>query len=462
LNDRADWSLAVAVAAVLVAAVLATVSLARDGIPSSSGSDGGAEMAALVPSDALVYVHVSLDRGRDAVDRIVRQAERFPSYVGLRDNIRKQLASPDCDRATAAIEKADDAAFSLFVSEKGSALSLLLIDQGGTRPAAELERCGALYAANVGPYLAIGQRESLAIATTLNDRGGNSLQSSRLVSGQFERLPDERAADGWLSVDGVRRVLVPQNGVLGLLGVTVDQPRLRGLAFAVAPSDKGASLAVRSALTKAKQAPPASQDAMESVLDRVPAGVLGAFVVPKLGDSLGRLGGVLAGASGATALAALPKSVIAMFDQPTSVTLKSAKNAPVMTLLTTTDDEASARSKLATMSAKQRALFPAAVKDGYVALATKKTGLDVLEKPDESLAQSSPWQAVLGGAAPKGDASLLFLDFSKLLALAEQTGLGSDNAYRAVRADLGRISAAGARISSGVSESTVDLSLLIP
>ncbi len=453
-----DWSLAVAVAAAVVACVLAAFSLGRDGLPDKASA--GADMAELVPANVLIYVHTSLDTGRDPVRQLADAAGRFPGYVGLRTRVVRELASPDCRRATVALRSARDASLSLFQTRSGAAVSLLLIDQGGPRPTADLQRCGALYAANVGDTLAIGQKESLAVAAALHDGRGVSLAASPLAKPQFERLPDQRVVDGWASVDGVRRLLAPQRGILGFVGVTLDRPDLRGLAFSVSPAERGATLAVRSALKNRAASPVRSLD---TVLARVPADALAAFSTQRLGTSLDRVGGALSGAGGgASVLAGLPKGVIALFDRPTSVVLQSAKPAPVMTLLTTTRDEAAARRTLATMTPRLRTLFPARVKDGYVALATRPAGLKLLNAPSAPLEDSDPWRATIGAGGSDGASSLLFLDFSKLLALAEQTGLGSDPAYSSVRPDLGRIKAAGARIASSASESTVDLTLLIP
>src|SRR5947209_14633682 len=58
--------------------------------PLATGLIGGANAggpatgaAALVPGDALVYVHVSTDRGRTEVNRALALARRFPDYARL-------------------------------------------------------------------------------------------------------------------------------------------------------------------------------------------------------------------------------------------------------------------------------------------------------------------------------------------------------------------------------------------
>ena len=57
--------------------------------------------------------------------------------------------------------------------------------------------------------------------------------------------------------------------------------------------------------------------------------------------------------------------------------------------------------------------------------------------------------------------SLLFLDFSRLLTLGEQTGLEASRAYQAAKADLEKVRAIGAHTSGNDSESTAEIALLL-
>src|SRR5207302_3827389 len=61
---------------VIVAGIVAV--LVRSGAPSTASPATGA--AALVPADALAYVHVSTDPARSTVNRAVKLASRFPDY----------------------------------------------------------------------------------------------------------------------------------------------------------------------------------------------------------------------------------------------------------------------------------------------------------------------------------------------------------------------------------------------
>jgi hypothetical protein len=58
--------------------------------------------------------------------------------------------------------------------------------------------------------------------------------------------------------------------------------------------------------------------------------------------------------------------------------------------------------------------------------------------------------------------SLLFLDFSQLLSLGEQTGLVHGSFLRRLTPDLEQIRAAGASSTSGEADTTAELFLQIP
>ena len=58
----------------------------------------------------------------------------------------------------------------------------------------------------------------------------------------------DRVLDVYASVAGVRRLLAPQGGVLGALGVLLYQPALTGVTVSLSPATGGARVRVHSAL----------------------------------------------------------------------------------------------------------------------------------------------------------------------------------------------------------------------
>jgi hypothetical protein len=77
------------------------------------------------------------------------------------------------------------------------------------------------------------------------------------------------------------------------------------------------------------------------------------------------------------------------------------------------------------------------------------------------LDQSSDFKLVLGDR-PKSPSAVVFLDLEKLLALADQAGLGSNPTYAAVRDDLQKIGAAGAYLSREGDDIDAELRLKNP
>jgi hypothetical protein len=77
------------------------------------------------------------------------------------------------------------------------------------------------------------------------------------------------------------------------------------------------------------------------------------------------------------------------------------------------------------------------------------------------LTRLASYRAVLA-TRPAQVSSLLFLNFSQLLSLGEQTGLTRGTAFTALRPDLQRIRAVGLSSTGGEADTTAELFLQIP
>jgi hypothetical protein len=102
-----------------------------------------------------------------------------------------------------------------------------------------------------------------------------------------------------------------------------------------------------------------------------------------------------------------------------------------------------------------------AVAHGLVIVSTSVDGIAEVVQHARSLASEPAYQATLSGR-PDQVTSVLFLDFSQLLKLAEQTGLLRGARYQALRVDIERIRAVGLNSTSGEAESTAELTFQIP
>jgi hypothetical protein len=139
------------------------------------------------------------------------------------------------------------------------------------------------------------------------------------------------------------------------------------------------------------------------------------------------------------------------------VGLSAGTTTSVLTLVARTDDEAGAKKALRSLKAP----LVGEVVDGRVIVSTSRAGLAAARDPSPPLADSEIFKNAVGD--PGNDvSSLLFLDFTQLLRLGEQTGLRDNRDYLAVAPDLERIRAVGVSSTAEEGASTSEIHLLIP
>lgn len=486
----------------VLAAVVAAVVLAGAGVAllTSSGGDGppiAVSAARLVPADALVFVHLSTDTGRKATKDALRIAKRFPGFAAAQSSILGRLSAPGCPIALATLRKGSEAALALIDAGGGSAGSLILVDTGDATKI-RASQCGDLTTEKIGRFYVIGQPQTVQMARQLNRGKGASLAADPAYRRELAKLPTDRVADAWISRDGVRRLLAPQSGLLGVAGTLLDSAGLRDVAAALTPTSQGARLSIRSLrdIKVAKPAPSPFQPFTPSLQTTVPAGSFATLGLKGLSSAAGRLLGLVGPQAAAIGplLARAGKDLAPLLDLfrgEVSVSLIRQTPAPILTLVVRPKD---IRAAIRTLSAAEAPVarllrrsggpvprwsaqggvhrlrpapgieFDYAVFDGLVAVSTKPAGIAGVRNADVHITDTPEWRATIGsdGAASNAVTSLLFLDFSQLLRLGEQTGLDSNKAYLAVKADLQKIKAVGAHTSSAGDESTAELSLLIP
>ena len=156
----------------------------------------------------------------------------------------------------------------------------------------------------------------------------------------------------------------------------------------------------------------------------------------------------------------LSAPLLKVFPGEAAIVLTEKTPAPVLTILARTSDEAATRRALSGLPAAVRRAFATAVWDGKVAVSTDPSGIAAVRAGGKHLADTANFTKAVGNH-PDAVSSLLFLDFSRLLGLAEATGLGDSSAYKAAKADLQRVGAIGASTSGNDSESTAEITLLL-
>jgi hypothetical protein len=207
-----------------------------------------------------------------------------------------------------------------------------------------------------------------------------------------------------------------------------------------------------------------------------------------LGPLLGRLGAALS-AEGVDI-----RRVASIFSTESAVIVNPSGGAPAVTVVARTRSPESTRLELAaleaplvqvftpaasaagqvpewsdrplgTVTARQFVFSPGlqldyAVFDGLVVVSTSLNGIAEIARIGHSLAADAAYRRAFRDR-PAHVTSLLFLDFSQLLSLAEQTGLVRGSRLGRLGPDLAQIKAIGASSTSGEADTTAELFLEI-
>ncbi|MBJ7520728.1 MAG: DUF3352 domain-containing protein [Solirubrobacteraceae bacterium] len=446
------------------------------------GSDEAAPPAAtakLVPASALVYVHLSTDGERDGTARALEIAEGFPGWDPLRDRTVRRLVAAGRDGARAAGITpflGDEAALAL--TDRGTEVAGSLVMLSVTDPDAAnryLERgqgsvresdargvttrtFGTLVTAIIGDVLVIGQLQSVREAIELSTGRGDSLADDPTYRRAMEGMPADRAADAWATADGIRRLLAPQGGALGIAGALLDAPGLRATALAATAQDDGMQLRVRRIVDPDAQGKVA-EGFDPSLAEFMPDDVFAFADLRNLSGVAQNFLSLAAQNTEARELiaAAQEGGALRFLQGEVGVGLSPGVPASVLTLVAKTDNEDGARRAL---RALKKPLVGEVV-DGRVIVSTSAAGLSAAKDPDPPLSESEIFQKAVGDS-DIGVSSLLFLDFTQLLRLGEQTGLRDNREYLAVAPDLERVRAVGVSSTSEEGASNAEIFFLIP
>lgn len=474
-GDRRLHLLLAGVAGVVVGVVAALLLL-------GGGEDApppAADTAKLVPASALVYVHLSTDEGRDATAEALALAQRFPGWPRLRDAAVRQLVAAGREGANAGEIRpflGDEAALALTDRGMEVAGSLVMLEvtdreaanryleqgQGTVREGEArgipTRTFGTLVTAIIDDVLVIGQLASVRDAIELSTGRGRALADDPAYRRAMEGMPDDRAADAWATADGIRRLLAPQAGALGIAGILLDAPGLQATALAATPDDGGLRLRVRRLIDPDAQGKVAG--GFEPTLaELMPDGVFAFADLRDLSAVAQRFLSLAPPDTEARALleAAQKGGALKFLRGEVGVGLSAGGATSVLTLVARTDDEAGARRALRSLKTP----LVGEVVDGRVIVSTSRAGLAAAKDPDPSLATSEIFRKAVGD--PGNDvSSLLFLDFTQLLRLGEQTGLRDSRDYLAVAPDLEKIRAVGVSSTAEEGASTSEIHLLIP
>jgi hypothetical protein len=522
---RRRRGLAALVAAVVIAAVVVVIvsSGGQAATPPATGA------TSVIPAGALEYIHVSTDQSRPAVGAALAIAARFPGYQALRSRLLSSLgalgptvAADFKTRIAPWLGK--EVALATFDTGTTSAGTLLVVGVSELRAAKRsvaglptdgttsyqgttiTGHPGAGDTAFVGRYLVIGHSADIRAAIDVAAGRAPSLSRDPSYRRAAAGEPAGRAVDAYISGPGLSRLIIPQHGLVGIIGALVDQPALQGVAVALTPAAGGVQVHVHSVLDP-RLAGASAASFVPSFASSVPAGV-GLFldvtglnrILPRVLSTIGigaqvpkllsKLGHALT-AEGVN----VQQSIVSLFQRESAVVISTHGVTPVVTVIVRPRDLATTRTVFAELEAPLARLFaPAGAQAGQspvfnqvavggfaahqlvlapglqfdyavigneLVLSTSLQGIAGVALHASSILDQPAYRTTLGNHPPRVT-SLLFLDLNQLLRLNEQIGLITGPGFRATAPDLRRVHAIGLASTSGEADSTSELFLQIP
>jgi hypothetical protein len=511
-----------AVAAVALVVAIAAVASAATRL--LGGDEPPATAAAqLAPKDTLVYVHVSTDADRGAVERATDMAERFGSYERVRDGILQRLTGTGRKVSARDVEPwlGDEAALALMDTGQGTAGSLVIVRvtdaakaraflaKNPNRSAVRtykgdrIDEYGTVHVAVKDGWLLIGQSLTVQGALDRANGRGDALAGDATFKRAMRGAPEARAADAYVTAGGLRRLLVPQGDLLGTLAATLDRPGLKAAGLSVEARDEQVRL-VATSIVDGETGKPFEPE----LLDAVPEDAMAYLGVNGISGALGNLVTAAAGGSQAGGVGpllqrlrtelgkrtggGLERDLLGLLDGEVAVVLSRATPAPLLSLVTAVKDEDRTATvlkrlqqplvKLLTPEGEQAPRWRAddvgdgvraqtlaiptgaeityAVFDGRLVVGTGPDAIRRIKDAKGSLPDREAFEKV--ERRSENTTSLGFLDFSQLLELGEQTGLNDSRAYQLAREDLRKVQAIGISSHSGEGETTAEILLSIP
>lgn len=506
------------IAASVVVAALLGVGLAR-AFSGGSPPPPPDTAAAMVPANATIYLNLGTGKSAAQWKHTTAAMSKLPIAGQLRDAIFAATTSSTLGRLTLDRDVkpwlGDEAAYAqlpgsgqnllLFrVRNRRAALRSISQAAGSSAPqpyrGTPLRAVGGGSVAGLsGGWALIGAPGAVHSALDLRSKPAGSLAKNATYSDLVDGLPDDRVGNAWLSQSWLSAHLAEPSAILaGLARV----PSLQSAAVGFGDDGKLMRLAFRA---RAAAAPlpgtgcSSTTSQGDSLLSKAPArpalflGMAGAGCVlqdlmasptsglgralqsfaaqaQRAGVSLQRdLLPLLGGDSGLSVTPG-PTLTLDAGDVPAQQSLNVlGRLQPVLIKLLNPEAGGVAPTFGAQtvdgVTAMTASLTPSlqlsyAAFDGDLVLSTALSGIADAKK-GEHLDQSKNFKAVLGDR-PKDASALVFLDLEKLLALADQAGLGSNPTYAAVRDDLQKIGAAGGVLSREGNDIDAELRLKNP
>jgi hypothetical protein len=505
------------VASAVVAAVLG-VGLAR-AFSGGSPPPPPDRAAQLVPSSALVYLNLGTNKGSAQWRHTAAALRKLPIAGQLRDALFVAATGSILGRLTLDRDVepwlGDEAAYAqlpgndqnlLLFRVRDQRAALRSISSAAASSAPETYRGtllrhvgGGSLAGVSGGWAFVGARDAVHAALDTRARPAGSLARNATYADLVGGLPHDRVGNAWLSQDWLRAHLAGPAAILaGAARVPAvqsaavgfgDDGKLMRLAFRGRPATGpalGAGCTGESGQTgglfdKAPAHPAlfvgmAGAECVLRSLMASPASAIGRALqsfsaqAQKSGVNVDRELLPLLGGDSALSVTPGPTITLDAADVPAQQSLNViGRLQPALIRLLNPEASGSTAGFSAQtvngITALTANLTPAlqlsyAAFDGDLVISTALNSIAELKK-GEHLDQTGDFKVVLGNR-PKSPSAVVFLDLEKLLALADQAGLGSNPTYAAVRDDLRKIGAAGAVLSREDNDIDAELRLKNP
>ena len=260
-----------AIAAVLVAAAAAFVFLLVPALPCAfPGGDRCAppdDAVALVPGDALLYLHANTDPASEQYEQATALAARLPTLV-------QQALATLPGAAGTGIDYGDDVrswlggeAAVALVPGKGDEIEQALLLEVGDEPGSQrfvdelvgrnarsqdyrevaITARGDLATAVVGGFLALGSEGAVREVIDTDADAARSLEDSEPADEVADELPDDSLVQGYVSERGAED-LFRAGAALGSLEAFVNSDATRGAGAALVASEEGVEIESHSLL----------------------------------------------------------------------------------------------------------------------------------------------------------------------------------------------------------------------
>lgn len=360
-------------------------------------------------------------------------------------------------------------------------------------------------------YLVLGQDASVRSAIDVATNSAPSLAGTPAYDEAAAGEPADRVLDAYVSAAGVHRVLAGATGPLGALGALLSQPATTATTISVSPASGGVRVRVHGALSAGLEKLTGRPQQFEPKLPNVlPTGSMVLVdaarldtAAPRILDALGSMG--IAGrvqpllsrlGNALSAQSVHLGNVLELLRGEAAVALiPSADGAgPAPAIVARVANQAQARQTLANLEVPLQQLFPApgsgpgqeaewndvqvagvtvhelgvapglqldyAVFDGLAVVSTSADAIGAIARHSRPMSADAEYRKAVGDPANRVT-SLVSIDFSQLLSLAEQTGLTHGASVGAIGADLARIHSVGLTSAAGDNDTTAELFLQI-